>query len=100
MMRSLCRRMAMVWLASVGLTGTAALSWAQGCAMCYTSVANSTQAQQARTTLAHAILLLLVPAVTLFVGAFALAYRYRNSFQETPSEKKAATSVDASDLAA
>lgn len=60
--------------------------FAQGCAMCYTSIANSNLSQQAKHTLNAAILVLLVPAASLFVGIFALAYRYRNSFNVAPSE--------------
>ncbi len=62
------------------------VSFAQGCAMCYTSVANSTQAQQARHTLNAAILFLLIPAASLFVAIFLIAYRYRNFFREPSSE--------------
>jgi len=49
---------------------------AQGCAMCYQSAAAS--GEQGRAALRHGILILLVPAASLFLGIFALIYR-RNS---------------------
>lgn len=49
--------------------------------MCYTSVANSDQVNQAKGTLNRAILMLLVPPVTMFVGIFVLAYRLRDKFR-------------------
>lgn len=55
--------------------------WGQGCAMCYTSVTNSTQAKQAKSTINRAILILLVPPVTMFVGIFWIAYKSRNKFR-------------------
>lgn len=59
---------------------------AQGCAMCYQSAAAS--AAQSRAALRHGILILLLPAVCLFGGIFALIYLRRNayhrdSYQET-----------------
>jgi len=50
---------------------------AQGCAMCYQNAAAS--GAQGRVALRHAILILLLPAVTLFFGVFGLVYRRRNS---------------------
>lgn len=49
---------------------------AQGCAMCYQNAAASGPAGQA--ALRHGILILLLPAVSLFLGVFALIYRRRN----------------------
>ena len=49
---------------------------AQGCAMCYQSAAASGAA--GRAALRHGILVLLVPAIGLFLGTFALIYRRRN----------------------
>ena len=49
---------------------------AQGCALCYQSGAAS--GAQGRVALRHAILILLLPAVTLFFGVFGLVYRRRN----------------------
>jgi phosphate/sulfate permease len=49
---------------------------AQSCAMCYQGAAAS--GAQGGTALRHGILLLFVPAISLFVGIFALIYRRRN----------------------
>lgn len=51
---------------------------AQGCAMCYQSAAAS--AAQSRAALRHGILILLLPAVCLFGGIFALIYLRRNAY--------------------
>lgn len=51
---------------------------AQGCAMCYQSAAAS--AAQSRAALRHGILILLLPAVGLFGGIFALIYLRRNAY--------------------
>jgi hypothetical protein len=59
----------------MGLAVTAPRSAAQGCAMCYQSAAAS--AAPARLALRHGILLLLVPAVSLFFGILAFLYRRR-----------------------
>ena len=49
---------------------------AQGCAMCYqTAAASGAPGQEA---LRHGILILLLPAVSLFFGIFGLIYRRRN----------------------
>lgn len=49
---------------------------AQGCAMCYQTAAAS--AAPGREALRHGILILLVPAASLFLGIFCLIYRRRN----------------------
>jgi|ERR1700722_2872848 len=49
---------------------------AQSCAMCYQGAAAS--GAQGGAALRHGILLLFVPAISLFVGIFALIYRRRN----------------------
>jgi len=46
---------------------------AQGCAMCYQSAAAS--GEQGRAALRHGVLILLVPAASLFLGILALIYR-------------------------
>ena len=50
---------------------------AQGCAMCYQNAAAADS--QGRTALQHGILILLLPAVSLFLGIFGLMYRRRNT---------------------
>jgi hypothetical protein len=49
---------------------------AQGCAMCYQTA--SASAAPGREALRHGILVLLVPAVGVFVGIFGYLYRQRN----------------------
>jgi hypothetical protein len=56
---------------------TAPHAAAQGCAMCYQNAAAS--GAQGRAALRHGILILLLPALTLFSGIFVLIYRRRNS---------------------
>ena len=46
---------------------------AQGCAMCYQNAAAS--GEQGRAALRHGILILLLPALSLFFGIFVLIYR-------------------------
>jgi hypothetical protein len=49
---------------------------AQGCAMCYQNAASS--GARGRAALRHGILILLLPALSLFVGIFFLIFRRRN----------------------
>jgi hypothetical protein len=49
---------------------------AQGCAMCYQTAAAS--AATGRDALRHGIWILLLPAVSLFLGIFAFIYRRNN----------------------
>ena len=48
------------------------------CAMCRQALENSTEGGQLAQGMNLAILILLVPPVVMFIGLFALAYRYRN----------------------
>jgi hypothetical protein len=50
--------------------------FAQSCAMCYQGAAAS--GAQGGAALRHGILLLFIPAISLFVGIFALIYHRRN----------------------
>lgn len=50
--------------------------FAQSCAMCYQGAAAS--GAQGGAALRHGILILFVPAISMFVGIFALIYRRRN----------------------
>lgn len=61
-------------IAIVGLAPCQAV--AQGCAMCYQNAAAANS--QGRTALQHGILILLLPALSLFLGIFGLMYRRRN----------------------
>jgi hypothetical protein len=49
---------------------------AQGCAMCYQNAAAS--GAQGGAALRHGILILLLPALSVFVGIFAFIYRRRH----------------------
>jgi hypothetical protein len=49
---------------------------AQSCAMCYQSAAAS--GPQGGAALRHGILILFIPAISLFVGIFALIYHRRD----------------------
>jgi hypothetical protein len=55
---------------------TASQAAAQGCAMCYQTAAAS--GAPGREALRHGILILLVPAVSLFLGICGLIYHRRN----------------------
>jgi hypothetical protein len=50
--------------------------YAQSCAMCYQSAAAS--GPQGGAALRHGILILFIPAISLFVGIFALIYHRRD----------------------
>jgi hypothetical protein len=66
---------------AVGLAGvlsSSALAYAQGCAMCYTSAAAAKAG--ALQALRSGILILLVPALTMFAGIFVVIYRSRDRF--------------------
>lgn len=48
------------------------------CAMCGASVRNSADAEAASRTLDLAVMILLIPPVTIFAGVFGVFYRLRN----------------------
>jgi len=50
---------------------------AQGCSMCYEETAASGAAS--RAALRHGILVLLLPAISIFLGMLALIYRRRTA---------------------
>lgn len=50
---------------------------AQGCAMCYQNAAAADS--HGRTALQHGILILLLPALSLFLGIFGLMYHRRDT---------------------
>ena len=75
--RSLALRLAGFALAAIAvLCISAPHAAAQGCAMCYQSAASS--GSEGRLALRHGILILLLPAVSLFVGIFVLIYHRRD----------------------
>ena len=69
----------MRWLAALaGVLSSSALAYAQGCAMCYTSAAAAKAG--AIQALRSGILILLIPALTMFAGIFVVIYRSRDRF--------------------
>jgi hypothetical protein len=63
--------------------GTARMTFAQGCAMCYTSAESAKKA--GIEALRSGILILLVPPLVMFGGIIWLTYRSRNRFNEHSS---------------
>jgi len=62
---------------------TASRAAAQGCAQCYQSAAASGVA--GRAALRHGILILLVPAISLFLAILSLIYRRRYPARPAPA---------------
>jgi hypothetical protein len=71
------RVLALVCFVVLLITAVCAPSMAQ-CAMCGTSVRNSADPEATSRTLDLAVLILLVPPVTIFAGLFGVFYRFRN----------------------
>jgi hypothetical protein len=90
----------LVVIIGLWLLFSAAVQYGQGCAMCYTSMANSTQAKRAEKTLNAAILILLLPAATIFIGIFLVAYRYRNAFNSDAGSETLSLSLESYPLMA
>lgn len=63
-------------LCTLALALAASRAAAQGCAMCYQNAAAS--GSQGQAALRHGILVLLAPAIAIFLGVFGLIYRRRN----------------------
>ncbi|MGH9788051.1 MAG: hypothetical protein ACRD4U_05050 [Candidatus Acidiferrales bacterium] len=63
----------------------APLSYAQGCIMCRTSAAAG--GADAAKTFDLAILVLLIPTISIFVGILVFAFRRRNRQAEEPPEE-------------
>jgi hypothetical protein len=70
------RSAAILWTSLALCAMLAPRAAAQGCAMCYQNAAAS--GAQGQAALRHGILILLVPALSLFAGIFGLIYRRRN----------------------
>ncbi|MBZ5536500.1 MAG: hypothetical protein LAO31_11135 [Acidobacteriia bacterium] len=87
-------RRSLVVFIGLWLLLSAAVQYGQGCAMCYTSMANSTQAKRAEKTLNAAILILLLPAATMFAGIFLVAYKYRNAFNSEAGSETLSLSLE------
>jgi hypothetical protein len=72
------RKFKLEWVAAAGICATlvglmAPHAAAQGCAMCYQTAAASDA--PGREAMRHGILILLLPAVSLFLGIFVFTYR-------------------------
>ena len=50
-------------------------AFGQGCAMCYSSAAGA--GEKSQIALNHAVLVLLIPAMTMLVGFVGIAFAYR-----------------------
>jgi hypothetical protein len=59
------------------------LAFSQGCSLCYTQAANS-GARMIRA-LRSGIVILIIPPLSVCLGAIGLAYRKRNQFNEADS---------------
>jgi hypothetical protein len=71
-------RLAKILVRAAAIVGFAPFrALAQGCAMCYQNAAAADS--HGRTALQHGILILLLPALSLFLGIFGLMYRRRNT---------------------
>lgn len=63
---------------AVAIVGVVAFrAFGQGCAMCYQNAAAADS--HGRSALQHGILILLLPALSLFLGIFGLMYIRRNA---------------------
>jgi hypothetical protein len=69
-MKLSCRSAAALGIAALGFAPGA---WAQGCVLCYTSLASS--GPTAMHAFQMAMLALLIPALLLFLGLFLLIFR-------------------------
>jgi hypothetical protein len=66
-------RMVLAVMAATAVLGLAPAAYAQGCVLCYTTAAAAGAA--ARQSINVGILVLLIPALSLFAGVFFLLYR-------------------------
>jgi len=55
-------------------------AFGQGCAMCYSSAAGA--GEKSQMALNRAVLVLLIPAVTMLVGFVGMAFMYRREREE------------------
>lgn len=78
-MKNWTRRFARL-TALVALLIVPTLSWAQGCALCYTQAAGS--GSRVIQALKSGILILVVPPMLICLGITWMAYKKRNEFNE------------------
>jgi hypothetical protein len=75
------RKTSLLLLATIAALCALSLDVFAQCAMCKSTLAGSGDAAAANG-MNLAIVVLLVPPVAIFVGIFALGYKYRNSFRD------------------
>ena len=68
---------------TIAALGFAPGAWAQGCVLCYTSLANG--GPGAMHAFQMAMLALLVPALLLFLGVFLLIFRRARTRPDVPA---------------
>jgi hypothetical protein len=73
-------RLAVIALVMVAALMLAPLAFSQGCALCYTQVANS-GARMIRA-IQHGIVILIIPPLSMCIAAMILTFRRRNQFHE------------------
>ncbi len=70
-------------VALVGVVLVPRVTWAQGCALCYTQAAGS--GPRMITALKSGILFLMIPPMLICLGITWMAYKKRNEFNEEVS---------------
>ncbi len=73
-------------MVALGAALTAPSAWAQSCAMCRASAAAG--GADAAKTFDLAILVLLIPTISIFVGIIIFAFRRRNRQAEEPPQEE------------
>ncbi len=86
---------ALVVLALLGIMPVPAAQ-AQGCVLCYTSLSNASPS--GLHLFQVALLVLLTPALLLFIGLFLLIYRHRQTAEPDAWPSSAAAALDDPDL--
>jgi hypothetical protein len=89
------RMIAVVVLALLVLMPTPA-AWAQGCVLCYTSLSNASP--RGLHLFQVALLVLLTPALLLFIGLFLLIYHHRTTAEADVWPASEASVLDDPDL--
>lgn len=73
-------RMAAIALVVLCTLALAPLAFSQGCSLCYTQVANSGARMIA--AIRNGIIVLIIPPVSMCIGAMILTFRRRNQFHQ------------------
>ncbi|HUL33075.1 MAG TPA: hypothetical protein VL128_04275 [Candidatus Eisenbacteria bacterium] len=77
-------RMGKLLPAGVASLMVPAVTWAQGCALCYTQAAGS--GHRMIQALKSGILILIIPPMLISLGITWMAYKKRNQFNEESTE--------------